>query len=424
MDLRDLIMVKNLLIVNQPMRNRGDESAHKALIRMLLNRFTDINIEVLVCKGFYNEMDIEEFKLLHPKVNYVMEPIKPEKAFWYLVKRGIYQPCFKFFWMFHPGIVRFIKHYLHVDLIICAPGGICMGGFQNWEHLFLLHIAKLLNKPIAYFGRSIGPFPERTLSNRNFKKGSISLLKYMGFISLRDQKSFDLCKSLGYKCELTADTAFLDQPRTNLPDVFKEKICNKKYLIMVPNLLIWHYAFKNKLTRDNMVGFFSKLADVLFEEYPNHRILLLPQTFGHKNDENIQNDIHFFREIKDLNKNENLIVVDDKYSSDIQQSIIANAEFLTGARYHSIVFAINNNIPFVALSYEHKIEGLLEILNKKDCMIDISGDRLGDTANLDSLLEEFRIKVKCATKDEFSQKEAKRIVSEGADKFLNYSMSL
>lgn len=97
MDLRDLIMVKNLLIVNQPMRNRGDESAHKALIRMLLNRFTDINIEVLVCKGFYNEMDIEEFKLLHPKVNYVMESIKPEKAFWYLVKRGIYQPCFKFF---------------------------------------------------------------------------------------------------------------------------------------------------------------------------------------------------------------------------------------------------------------------------------------------------------------------------------------
>lgn len=41
------------------------------------------------------------------------------------------------------------------------------------------------------------------------------------------------------------------------------------------------------------------------------------------------------------------------------------------ARYHSVVFAVNNNVPFVAFSYEHKISGLLEELGLQDEMIDI-----------------------------------------------------
>ena len=37
----------------------------------------------------------------------------------------------------------------------------------------------------------------------------------------------------------------------------------------------------------------------------------------------------------------------------------------------TIIFAINNNVPFVAFNYEHKISGLLEELHLKDEMIDI-----------------------------------------------------
>lgn len=55
------------------------------------------------------------------------------------------------------------------DLIICAPGGICMGGFQDWNHLFYLQLAKYARKPLAYYGRSFGPFPITTKSNRDFK---------------------------------------------------------------------------------------------------------------------------------------------------------------------------------------------------------------------------------------------------------------
>lgn len=70
-------------------------------------------------------------------------------------------------------------------------------------------------------------------------------------------------------------------------------------------------------------------------------------------------------------KDNRIVVIDDIYSSDIQQTIIAYSQLVVGARYHSVVFSLNNAVPFIALSYEHKISGLLETLDKVDCMVDI-----------------------------------------------------
>ena len=64
-----------------------------------------------------------------------------------------------------------------------------MGAYQNWAHVHFLQLAKTLHKPIAYYGRSIGPFPERTSKEKDFKTYSFDLLKSLGFISLRDTDS-------------------------------------------------------------------------------------------------------------------------------------------------------------------------------------------------------------------------------------------
>lgn len=63
--------------------------------------------------------------------------------------------------------------------------------------------------------------------------------------------------------------------------------------------------------------------------------------------------------------------MDEQYGSDIQQTIISKASFLIGARYHSVIFSINQAVPFISLSYEHKMNGVVEILGKKDCEIDL-----------------------------------------------------
>ena len=79
-----------------------------------------------------------------------------------------------------------------------------------------------------------------------------------------------------------------------------------------------------------------------------------------------------FNEIKNQSNFPNRVfVLEEQYGSDIQQSIISNASFLIGARYHSIIFSINQDVSFISLSYEHKMNGVVEILNKKDCEIDL-----------------------------------------------------
>ena len=97
---------------------------------------------------------------------------------------------------------------------------------------------------------------------------------------------------------------------------------------------------------------------------------MLPQTFDYHNYE--WDDINMFRDIAKNRSDNRIIVIQDCYSSDIQQTIIKDCKLLVGARYHSVVFSINQAVPFVALSYEHKIKGLLETLGKQDCMVDIS----------------------------------------------------
>lgn len=400
-----------LLIINQPLNNRGDESAHKALVRSLINQIKDINIKVLFVNGKQNS--IEQFAIRDSHITYVnLAPARAYSKFSIpVLKKHLY-----FLWYLHPTTRKIIKLMKEADWVVCAPGGICMGGFQNWEHIFLLEIAKMLHKKIAYYGRSFGPFPTETKSNRLFKEISINLLKYFSFTSIRDEKSEKLADSLNLKYTPTVDSAFLDSPKVELPTDIKCHLSTKKYIVFVPNLLIWHYKYKGFVTKENVLSFYSSLLECIFNKYPTFNIIMLPQTFNYGNYEG--DDIHFFKELKTLIHDERIIVIADCYSSDIQETIISNAEFVVGARYHSIVFAINNNVPFVALSYEHKIEGLLETLNKKDRMIDIT-KAFENKENTKKTIQLFNEKITTLQKDKEVQIKAKKIANDCLKQFIN-----
>ena len=353
----------NILIINQPLNNRGDESAHKALIRSLVKYLTNAHIKVLFVES--NQDSINQFSVAHRNVEYLnITPFIGYKSVAIIgLKYGLY-----FLWQLHPTTRKLLKIYKDSDWVVNAPGGICMGGFQNWFHLFYLELSKKSMKPIAYYGRSFGPFPVKTKSNRIFKKISLELLSYFSYLSIRDSKSENLAKQLKLNYFSTVDTAFLESPVVNIPDDIKSTIGEKEYIVFVPNLLIWHYAYSN-ISKEVIIDFYRSLYRLITQHYPKHNVVMLPQTFnyGYPND-----DIYFFYEIKEAIGDDRIIIIKDIYSSDVQQAIIANADLIVGARYHSIVFAINNEVPFIALSYEHKISGMLETLGEQNSMIDIS----------------------------------------------------
>jgi conserved hypothetical protein len=390
----------NILIVNQPLRNRGDESAHRALVRKLLQEIPDVHIRVL----FYCEEAnaIDEFSVLDERVEYISAFGVNERQLktLYFIRKGIENTLF---WC-HPYVNKFLRHYHWSDAVVCAPGGICMGGFMNWWHEEQLLIAMKLGKPIFYYGRSIGPFWDEPEEKKIFKQQAIQILNYASYVSLRDATSIKIAKDLGINNVIeTTDTAFLDYPQVNIPEEILREIGRKEYVVFVPNSLIWHYFYRGKATGEEVVAYWSKVARMIAKHYPNHKIVMLPQTSLQGK---VFDDKYLFQDIQKHCPEIDIFVSDDIYSSDIQQQIIRGADAVFGARYHTIVFAINNNVPFVSLSYEHKMSGLLEELSLQDEMIDITKLFTSEEEN-NRILKQFEERIPQIHRNPIAQKLAK-----------------
>lgn len=358
-----------ILIIEQPLNNRGDESAHRGLVYKLIKEYPDIKIKVL----FYGrkDKDIEKFRVESCQVEYINIHLSQlvSKYNTRIIKVLMMTRLTKLLYL-QPGMLNVIKEYRNTDFVLCAPGGMNLGGFRDWIHQGFLLLAKYENKKIIYWGRSIGPFSNATYLDRLFKKRSIDLLNYFSFTSLRDYKSQTIAKQLNVNYTPTIDSAFLRDVPFNVPKVILDELKGNPYIVLVPNSLAWHNNFK-AYTFEDIQNFWVKMVNTLSKSYPNSKIVMLPQTIGYS--KWLPDGEIYFNKIKsESDCKKQIIVIDEKYGSDIQQAIISKAQFLIGARYHSVIFAINQGVPFISLSYEHKMNGVIEMLKKSDSEVDLT----------------------------------------------------
>lgn len=401
----------NILLINQPPNNRGDESAHKALIRSLLKKSNEVQIRVLYVDKPEN-WDIQQYVIKDERVKYIFlhSFMKAGKINVVALRKKWREKL----WNIHPSTRQIKAQYDWADVVVCAPGGICMGGFQDWNHLYMLKWAKHCHKPLAYFGRSFGPFPTEKLLNRQFKEISYEMLHYFSFLSIRDKVTEKLADEIGIPYISTVDTAFLDNPIVDIPYEIKMEIGDKKYMVFVPNYLLWHPNYKERFSVEELISFYCQVIHKIWDFDSALSIVMLPQTFGNGN---MIDDIHLFRMVaKNLN-DKRIIVIPDCYGSDIQQQIIRKSQFVIGARYHSIVFAINQNVPFIALSYEHKITGLLSTLGKDDCMIDFTTTMLS-RINQEQCIDQIVQMLPNLQCDDKARMKAKQIAQNAFNQFV------
>lgn len=407
----------NILYVNQPLNNRGDESAHRALIRRLLGAFPDFHVKQI--EVGVKRATVEEFNVHLPNMEYEILP--PGKGY-----KKIIVAAFRYHipWIinFHPTLKALANRIKNSDLVLCSPGGISMGGFHNWYHVALLKMAKYYHKPIAYFGRSIGPFVGDSADEKLFNRWSYELLHYFGFLSLRDSISLKIAQDDGLdNAILTTDSAFLETPRAPIPEKIKDLIDGKKYMVFVPNQLTWHYKY-HSVNQDMIDGFYHGIMDYILKIDPTIHIVMLPQTYNSR-----INDANYFVSLSERYKSTGRVhPLGEKYGSDLQQTIISNAEYVIGSRYHSIVFAINNDRPFVSLSYEHKMSGLLQILDASKYMVDIT-DVFDSKENVEKAVSSVKEKIDIIREEQLNHeicKHSKSIADRGFESFKKYCDSI
>lgn len=202
-----------ILLLNQPVYNRGDEAAHRSLIRTLNKNVP--NASVMILLENVKEGTIKQIKVDNPQNKYIN--INTNKGY---RKSRIFSACSgMMFWSRTiPSNRKLIQYIQEADVVLCAPGGICLGGFYNWSHLYNMMLCKHYNKPVIYYSRSIGPFNPRNILQHIFCTRAKEILKKMDFLSLRDARSMDLANKLGIKYIKSIDSAFLDTPDATLPD--------------------------------------------------------------------------------------------------------------------------------------------------------------------------------------------------------------
>ena len=139
------------------------------------------------------------------------------------------------------------------------------------------------------------------------------MLRYFSFLSIRDEKTEILAKQIGINYISSIDTAFLDVPEAVLPIEIKSKINESDYIVFVPNSLTWHSFFKNH--DPEIIKSLSIFLDIIFEKFPSFKVLMLPQLFN----DVIRSDKLYFEKLASEYNDSRIVVIDDSYSSDIQQ---------------------------------------------------------------------------------------------------------
>ena len=354
--------MKKILLINQHTCNHGDESAGMALIRKIKENFNeDTQIDILY--NWYFKLSPEAH------IGNGMEDLKGINHFHYpinkldklVIRLIIMLPRLDTFLLFFSKRLKKQRSLINkYDFVVSAPGGINLGPYQDWYYLWRLLMVKQSKKNLAIYSISFGPLDGLP---KVFRKRAVEILKYAKFLSLRDDKSHVFADQIGLKYNKAIDTTYLVKKKVDIPNAYAN-LLDKEYVVIVPNELYrWHTYFKtiDRKQMDNL--YVSIMQHVLNNE--NLEVVLLPQMFADENDQK------YMTRLAGLIDSNRITIIEDTYNSDQQQEIIVNSQFVIGARYHTIVFAINNNIPFYALSYEHKIENMLSILGLKDFNIDL-----------------------------------------------------
>jgi len=258
------------------------------------------------------------------------------------------------------------------DLFISGGGGLLQDVTSSRSvpyYLGLVTLAKAMRKPVFFYAQGIGPL------NLKFSR---FLVKTVGnlveTIVVRDEPSLKLLESLGVTrpgmC-VAADPAFGLEPgdgvRKGSELLHASGIPTHGGPLVIVSVRPWV----------KVPGYIQAVAAACDDLVKAYGAVVVYVPFHRGQDAPIcQACIELMQE--------RAYMLDCHMLPGEILSIMEDADFAIGMRYHSLVFAIATATPFVALSYDPKVDGLLSIVGEKpglsqdDCCVDSLSRHVND----------------------------------------------
>lgn len=211
----------------------------------------------------------------------------------------------------------------------------------------IIGLAKMANRPVFVYAQGVGP-----INNNKSKKIAKKYLNKVDYISLRDEESIALVKSIGVvkNIHLVPDPVIgfcIDNYESELCNKYKEK----SYITI--SVRDWDKAtfdYKRKI---------ASCCDEIVKR--GTKVVFIPM---HSDKDAITS-----QQVIDIMEEKAEIF---SYNTSIEEKILCinNSKLMIGMRLHALIFAAITNTPMIGISYDPKIDSFLSLVNQP-CIGDV-----------------------------------------------------
>lgn len=204
-------------------------------------------------------------------------------------------------------------------------------------YLSIISIAKIFRKKVVLLSQGIGPIVHK----ENYKKLS-KVLRKVDIITVRDYRSVEILESMNIdknKIRFSADPVInINHNINNFSNSDKKKVCFSLRNWKDVNMIDYICSVVNKLYQNGIestfICFHYNIDSLLLDE--------LQKRIGDK-----------------------AIFIKDRLTTEKALDIISESDVVVGVRLHALILSASVFVPFIALSYDPKIDEFLKCFDLK-----------------------------------------------------------
>jgi colanic acid/amylovoran biosynthesis protein len=404
-------MNENILIISiHSSKNLGDEALLQVTLQQLKANFLTNNITLSID---YPTSHMSQERIVDSILTWV-HPADPEgsvswnfaRLVWLLPATSLPILSKRIFgkaiYTLTPKYLKqIIQAYIEADLVICKPGGFLYSsglGVNLLVAIYSIVLALMAGKPVYLFPQSIGPllYPWEKLLLR-------WMLNRVRIVMIREPISYQMIQKWGLRnprCYLIPDVAFaLPSAGREVSEAWLHQHgINPQagYPLLGMTVFNWS-AHNSRFVSQDAYEEACAAAVHYFVEHERGRVIFFPQTWGPLVG---QDDRIIARRIakKLPNLAGSVIVVEETLSAELLKALYSWMDVFVGTRMHSNIFALSEGVPVIAIGYQHKTEGIAQMVGVDEWVInlqDLQADELVEKIKkLYEEREEWRVRIK------------------------------
>jgi colanic acid/amylovoran biosynthesis protein len=377
-------MFEILLINVHSLKNAGDAALTQVAVDQIEANFPNTNVTLVLD----DPEDHSEYLHIVSSLNAWLKPTDNDgNAHWSIPHILLFIPLtiipliiyrifnFRFFPLTPRNLRKLLNAYFDAEIIISQPGGFLYSsgrGFVLLVNLYSLNMALIAGKPLYIFPQSFGPFFQ------NWEKVLVKwTLSRARIVMAREPESYELLNSIGIpksKSFLIPDLAFAfhGQPKAAGEKSLLDHGINSDQTKPLLGITVINWSAENKrfLQQEEYENAIASAARFFIEQYDGITVFFTQVSGPSLSQDDRIPTRRVITQLRDLS--ESVLFIEEPISADILKPIYGFMDIFIGTRMHSNIFAVGEGVPVIAIGYQHKTKGIMEMMNLEPWTIDIN----------------------------------------------------